>query len=434
MRANVCTPERLGLRPSLFIAHPSEHLTDHLANGDGLVAHGFISRLAARGYEIHVAADRVSLQSPLPENVTLYPLDIKSTNGGLRRIEYMVKMRLLYERLRRKHAFALNLQLNPVFPGLSLALLGTGVPLILGTYVAHWGEESASFDDTYKRPSGLLAKCRDVISSVQQEHADALLVTTKAAYNRIPHWTALETKIIQLPHGIDADLFSPRAASKPLSSDQKQSILFLANVIERKGVFVLLKAFDKVASRLPQSRLSIVGAGQDLEKVKSQILHSPHRDRIKAWGGVDRSSTPQIYKEHALYCLPSFGEPYATALIEAMACGLPVVSTYSGGTPELVLPGGGRLIAPGDSDTLADTLIEILSSPTLGKELGQENRRYVLERFAWDVVLDALEQIYFDVSGGAIGRTIPVAGKRAPSTSVTTFNGPAQIDPATRVS
>ncbi len=409
MRAETCTTETLGLKPALFIAHPSEHLTDHLANGDGLVAHGFISRLAARGYEIHVAADRVSLKSPFPGNVTLYPLGIRSTNGGLRRIEYMVKMRVLYERLRRKHTFALNLQLNPVFPGLSLALLRTGVPLILGTYVAHWGKESESFEDTYKRPSGLLARCRDLISSCQQEHADALLVTTKAAYNRIPNWASLETKIIQLPHGIDADLFSPRTASKPLSSDQKQSILFLANVIERKGIFVLLKAFDKVASRLPQSRLSIVGAGQDLEKVISQILHSPHRDRIKVWGAVDRSSTPQIYKEHALYCLPSFGEPYATALIEAMACGLPVVSTYAGGTPELVRPGGGRLIAPGDSDALADTLIEILSSPTLANALGQENRRYVLERFAWDVVLDALEQIYFDVSGGAIGRAMRVS-------------------------
>ncbi len=432
MRADICTRERSG--PSLFIAHPSEHLTDHLANGDGLVAHGFISRLAARGYEIHVAADRVSLQSPLPGNVTLYPLGIKSTNGGLRRIEYMVKMRLLYERLRRKHSFALNLQLNPVFPGLSLALLGTGVPLILGTYVAHWGRESESFEDTYKRPSGLLARCRDLISSLQQEHADALLVTTKAAYNRIPNWTSLETKIIQLPHGIDADLFSPRAASKPLASHQKQSILFLANLIERKGIFVLLDAFDKVASRLPQSRLSIVGAGQDLERVKSQILHSPHRDRIKVWGPVDRSSTPQIYKEHALYCLPSFGEPYATALIEAMACGLPVVSTNTGGTPELVFPGGGRLIAPGDSDALADALIEILSSPPLANALGQENRRYVLERFAWDVVLDALEQIYFDVSGGAVGRAMPVSKKQAPSNLVTAYNSPAQIDPATRIS
>jgi len=259
-------------------------------------------------------------------------------------------------------------------------------------------------------------------------------VTTKAAYNRIPNWTSLETKIIRLSHGIDADLFSPRAASKPLASHQKQSILFLANVIERKGIFVLLEAFDKVASRLPLSRLSIVGAGQDLERVKSQILHSPHRDRIKVWGPVDRSSTPQIYKEHALYCLPSFGEPYATALIEAMASGLPVVSTYTGGTPELVFPGGGRLIAPGDSDALADALIEILSSPPLANALGQENRRYVLERFAWDVVLDALEQIYFDVSGGAIGRAMPASGKRAPSNLVTTFNGPAQIDPATRVS
>ena len=394
-------------KPAIFIAHPSGLLTDHVPNGDGLVAYGFISRLAARGYELHLAIDQVSLRNPLPDNVKLYPLNVKSRNPALHLLEYAVRMRLLFERLRRKHHFAIALQMNPVFPGISLALLGTGTPLILGTYVPRWGFESAGFQDGYKRRSetGMTAKLRNLVASVQQAHADALLLTSPAAGNRLPRIGLDSPKIFLVPHGIDIETFYPGSGGSAEPQKDARSILFLASVTERKGIFDLLEAFPLVLNVFPDARLSIVGPGDDIERVKERVLGMTCRDRISFVGRVTREEGAAIYRKHALYCLPSYGEPWATTLLEAMASGLPIVSTSSGGTPYIVPKDGGRLVPSGEINALADALIEILGSPALQQSMGHTNRRVAMEQFAWDKVIDRLEEIYFAVSNGVIGRS-----------------------------
>jgi L-malate glycosyltransferase len=393
-------------KPSIFIAHPSGLLTDHVPNGDGLIAYGFISRLAARGYELHVAIDQVSLRNPLPENVKLYPLDVKSRHAALHLLEYSVRMRLLFERLRKKHHFGVVLQMNPVYPGISLALLGVKTPIILGTYVPRWGFESAGFQDGYKRRSetGMTAKLRNLVASVQQAHADALLLTSPAAGNRLPRIGMDSPKIFLVPHGIDIETFSPEREGIVGVAKDPYSILFLASVTERKGIFDLLEAFPRVLSIFPDAKLSIVGPGDDIERVKERVAGMACRERISFVGRVTRDEAAILYRKHAVYCLPSYGEPWATTLLEAMASGLPIVSTSSGGTPYIVPPDGGRLVPPGDANALAEAFIEILGSRALQQSMSEKNRRVALEQYAWDKVIDRLEAVYFAVSNGVIGR------------------------------
>lgn len=391
----------------IFIAHPSQHLTDHLANGDGLVAHGVISGLAARGYELHIAADQVSLRQPFPPNVKLYPLQLRSRNRALRLVEYAVRMRLLFQRLRRTHNFQVILQMNPVYPGLSLALLGSGLPMILGTYVPRWSTGGHTFHDGYKGSSGVAAKARDLIVALQQAHADALLLTTPAAMNRVPRLPASSPKIVYLPHSIDTNFFHPADQDESSSPARKGGILFVGSVSERKGIFTLLQAFSKVVAVIPEARLTIVGPGDDQDRVQQLVASSEHRHQIKIVGPVSRGETAEFYRQHTLYCLPSYGEPYATSLLEAMASGLPVVSTNTGGTPFLVPDEGGRLVTPGDVDALASALIEVLSSTALQHSMGTLNREIMREKFSPDKVFDQLETTYFKVTQGRLGRNLP---------------------------
>ncbi len=388
---------------SIFVAHPSEHLTDSLPNGDGLIAHSFLSGLAQRGYHLHVAADQVSLQQPLPKEVSLYPLRVKAAHRALRTVEYALRMRSLYERLSLQHHFGLIVQMNPVFPGISLALLGIDTPLILGTYVARWSANLNITNDSYSGSTSKLPALRDLVVSWQQSQANALLYTAKAAFDRIPRAAELTGKLYQLPHGVDAAKFSPDSC--PLPGKKSQSILFLANVVERKGIYVLTKAFERVAEALPASTLTIAGTGEALEGVRDWAQNSPYRARIQIVGAVERSDTPTIFRRHAVYCLPSFGEPFATTLLEAMASGLPVVSTNTGGTPELVCREG-ALVPPRDPIALAQALIEVLASEDRARSMGLHNRAYVLEHYTWDAVLDRLESIYFKVTNGDIGRPL----------------------------
>jgi glycosyltransferase involved in cell wall biosynthesis len=385
----------------IFVAHPSGHLTDHLANGDGLVAHGFLSGLADRGYELHVAADEVSLTKPLPANIKIYPLQVRATNRTVRLIEYSFRMRLLYERLRHQHRFALALQMNPVFPGISLALLGSGVPLILGTYVPRW---NSGFGDAYDGATGWTAKLRDGAIALQQTQAAALLLTTPAAANRLPVLTIDSPKVFYVPHGVDTAAFHPEEDERVASRRDGRSILFAASVSQRKGILDLIEAFPRIQAAVPDARLTIAGTGDDFERVRQRVESLGCQDRITFLGRIPREELAKVYRQHDLYCLPSYGEPFATTLLEAMASGMPVVSTNTGGTPFMVTPAGGRLVAPGDVQGLAGAISEILASRQLQRSMSCENRRLALEKYAWSKVIDRLEAIYFEVSRGATGK------------------------------
>ncbi len=170
----------------IFVPHCSDLLTDHLPHGDGLIAHGFITNLAKRGHRLHVAAQRVEVREPLPANVTVHEIRPRGSGRLFSRLEYMLRVRRLLGTLKKECRFDLIHQLNPVFTGMSLSLVGCGLPLVLGTYVARWPDDPDSISSKGKWVGQALAYGRNVICGAQQQQADALLLTTPAARNRLP--------------------------------------------------------------------------------------------------------------------------------------------------------------------------------------------------------------------------------------------------------
>ncbi|MCC7125801.1 MAG: glycosyltransferase family 4 protein, partial [Acidobacteria bacterium] len=344
---------------------------------------------------VHVAAQRVDIRSPLPPGLHVYMLMPESDTSILDRLIFMLRMRLLFRRLSRGISFDLVHQMNPVFTGLSLSLVGTRPPLVLGTFVPRW----QSGADGVVSHVPLLTRAKqwmlDTLARIQQAQAAGLLIASPEAIERIaaPHRGG--TRIFEVPHGIDLSRFPPRdrVPARP-------SILFLANVIRRKGIFTLLDAFERVAAVMPDAELVIAGGGGDLAEVESRVAELPAL-RIRLMGRVDRADVPALMRQHSVYCLPSYGEPFATSILEAMACGLPVVATRAGGLPHLVSDAGGRLVPPRDVDGLADALLEILSSRTLQEAMGRHNRARVENEFEAETAVDRLEEAYVSVLHGA---------------------------------
>jgi glycosyltransferase involved in cell wall biosynthesis len=174
--------------------------------------------------------------------------------------------------------------------------------------------------------------------------------------------------------------------------------LFLANLQRRKGVFVLLEAFERVARALPEARLLVAGDGHDEAEVRDAVARSPQRERIELLGRLDRRATAEAMRAADVYCLPSFSEPFGISALEAMACGRPVVATNVGGLGHLIQPSGGRTVAPGDPAALAGALRELLEDPELRRGMGAFNRALVERRYSWDAVVDQLEAVYEELS------------------------------------
>ncbi len=244
-----------------------------------------------------------------------------------------------------------------------------------------------------------MAHGRDLVSALQQWHADSLVLTTPAAWNRLPNPRSLRGEAFYLPHGIDTELFSPATDSDPnpegVDSRADGSILFFANVLERKGIFTLVEAFPRVLREFPAARLIVAGEGPALPEAKSRVTALGYADRVDFVGRQEeRSDATGLYRRCSIYCFPSFGEPYGTHLVEAMSCGRPVVVTDSGGPPHLVSDKGAILFPAGDAAALSRALCDLLRDPTRRAAMGRHNRRTAETTMSWRLrVAEGLENV-----------------------------------------
>jgi L-malate glycosyltransferase len=308
--------------------------------------------------------------------VHLHPLD-----GG--RSRFMWELRGVYRRLAREGRFDVVHQLNPVDVGVSLAVAGDRTPLVLGPYYSDWAPSGPGAD---AQVGPLTQRVKRIVRTAQQRHATTILLSTPDAASKVASGRPL---VRELPHGIDEQVWRP-----PLPRPAGQTVLFLANLDVRKGIHVLLDAFEALAPALPEARLTVAGDGPEGEVVRRRVRESPGLARVELLGRADRGAVLALMQACDVYCLPSYGEPFGMSALEAMACGRPVVATAAGGLQHLVSDAGGRTVPPGDGAALAAALTEVLGDAELRAAMGAHNRALVEERFTWSRVADRLEELY----------------------------------------
>jgi glycosyltransferase involved in cell wall biosynthesis len=396
---------------NIFVPHCSDLLTDHRPHGDGLIAHGFIRHLSERGHNLYVAAQEVDLQDQLPSNVHIFPISPRHKNQFLSRLSYMSHVRRLFMGLQRQVAFDIVHQMNPVYTGMSLSLLWTKTPIVLGTYVARWPEET---DECGNQPlaSKLASAFRTCIAGLQQCAADHLLLTAPVAANRLVPLGPIRVPHSYLGHGIDTELFSPTGRFERGEEDGL-SVLYLATLSTKKGIFDLISAFAGVIRSFPNCTLYVAGSGPEAAGAQLRAESLGISEHVRFLGHVERSAAAGMYRGCSIYCLPSHGEPFATTAIEAMSCGKPIVFTNAGGLPHMIGAEGGIGVGVGDAKDLTRALCSLLADPARRKAMGEHNRRRVLETMTWERVIDRLEGIYAETIEG--GHRLG-GGRSAPST------------------
>ena len=182
------------------------------------------------------------------------------------------------------------------------------------------------------------------------------------------------------------------------TSPERPTVLFLAKLHRRKGLEYLLHAFTSVTRAVPLARLQVVGDGPARGFFETLAHSLGLAEVVEFVGHVPHGDTVECYQSASVYCLPSVGEPAANTLLEAMACGLPIVATAAGGMPEIVDDGKGAiLVAPRDAQGLSDALCALLTNPSLSKSMGTHNRRTSEERHDIVHLVDRIERIYVTV-------------------------------------
>ena len=218
----------------------------------------------------------------------------------------------------------------------------------------------------------------------------ATFVATCTRYNE-EHLRALapEATIRCLYHGLDLDGYepsdTPRDRARPL-------LLSVAQLKEKKGLTYLIDACRTLADRGIDVDVEIVGEGPLRTQLEDQVSALGLTDRVRLLGALPHDRVVERYAEATLFVLPcvtaSDGDRdgIPNVILEAMAMGLPVVSTRHSGIPEAVEAGEtGVLVPPGDADALAEALAGLLADPERGAWMGAAGRRRVEKSFDVEV-------------------------------------------------
>ena len=185
----------------------------------------------------------------------------------------------------------------------------------------------------------------------------------------------------------------------PVRHDARQhtdvvNFLFLGRIGNRKGIFDLAKAISLLEPHIRRSVRLTVGGNGEVEKLQELIKCLHVEDCVTYAGWVDGNLKADLLAAANVYILPSYNEGLPVSILEAMAYGLPVISTPIGGIPEVVKEGvNGFLVQPGNIEQIADRIGEMVKSPDLVTKMGQASLKAV-EPFMADSVFPVLDDIY----------------------------------------
>jgi len=194
-----------------------------------------------------------------------------------------------------------------------------------------------------------------------------------------------------IPNGIDTRIYAPlEPEPRP-----EPILVTVARLIPRKGIDLLLRACRLLQEQGIAFRCRIVGDGPEEDSLKILAFRLGLASQVEFLGRMDRTAISRLLPQCDLFVLPSHAEGMSNAALEAMACGLPLVLTDTGGAKELVLENG-VIVPPGNEYPLASVLSQILGDPVRRKEMGKQSRIRA-ESFSWHNVARRYHDLYYEV-------------------------------------
>ncbi|MBI4090627.1 MAG: glycosyltransferase [Candidatus Komeilibacteria bacterium] len=239
--------------------------------------------------------------------------------------------------------------------------------------------------------------------------AERIIVTSMdyAQQSRIGDMIAeYATKFIEIPLGVNPELFKPRMKSRELLDrhklQNKKIVLFVGSLDRAhyfKGVTYLIKAFQLIASN-DMYRLIIVGNGNLKTSYESLVVNFGLERKVTFATSVSDEQLPLYYNLADVFVLPSIdgSEAFGISILEAMASGIPVVASDLPGVRSVVQKdSSGYLFKPKNIAVLAKYIHFLLENPQVGNQFGVAGRLRVLDNYTWSVVGKRVNEVYEEV-------------------------------------
>jgi glycosyltransferase involved in cell wall biosynthesis len=271
-------------------------------------------------------------------------------------------------------------------------------PIVLTHHGQHrFGEPLKDFCVQLYRNSAERFILRSVDHIVVLSQSDALYVSSLGAD---------QNNINIIPNAINVDDFSSYTSLDPTeflekhNLEGKKIILYVGEVIARKGIEYLIKSVPSVTAGIHLEEevvLVIVGAGDYLSSAKTLVKELKLEKSVIFLGRVSFTELLQAYRSADLFVLPSLSEGLPTSILEAMYFGLPVVSTDIPGVRDH-FKGIALLVPPRNEHALSDALCTLLSDNGVSQDLSHRSKTLIKTGYTWDLVVKQYERMYANLT------------------------------------
>ncbi|WP_432546275.1 glycosyltransferase family 4 protein [Kineococcus sp. SYSU DK004] len=237
------------------------------------------------------------------------------------------------------------------------------------------------------------------------DRADAVLIGSRTfADEVVEHHGTDPERFTLLGGATDTRAFTPPSeeavGSLDRDGDGVTTLVFHGRVDRRKGVLDLLHALAALRAEGRPVRLVVSGIGPDVAAVAALVDELGLGGAVEQRGYVAYADAPSVYAGTDVFCSPTSSEGFSNTILEAMAAGLPVVTTRSVGVVDCVRDGeNGLLHEVGDVAGLTDALRRLLDDPDLARELAGKALQEVRDVWSWPALTDRIEAVYERLAG-----------------------------------
>ncbi|MFH1327250.1 MAG: glycosyltransferase family 4 protein [Candidatus Bathyarchaeota archaeon] len=244
------------------------------------------------------------------------------------------------------------------------------------------------------------------LAKIEKEVArEASLIVTVSKYSAqklVQLYNVDEKKIRIVPNGVDLQRFKPSEDCENvmdrIGGKGKHVILFVGNLIPRKGLHFLIEAAKHVLKENSETKFVIVGEGPLKNNLISYSKEQGVSDKFAFLGNVPDYILPKLYNWTDIFVSPSIQEGQGISLLEAQATAKPVVAFNVGAIKEVIKNKETGLLVKPDSYELADAISYLLSNVSLREKMGRSGREFVKKNFSWDNCAQKMLKVYSEAS------------------------------------
>jgi glycosyltransferase involved in cell wall biosynthesis len=243
-------------------------------------------------------------------------------------------------------------------------------------------------------------------------YVDAFFPVSEYYRDFMPHYLGISRdRMHVIPIAINLDGYTPRERN----TGEDFTVGYFARVAPEKGLHALGHAYVRLRSKSPGATARLVAGGYMppehetyLKEARSILRNAGLEGEFEYRGELDRADKIRFLKGVDVLSVPTvYEEPKGMFLLEAMACGVPVVQPRRGAFPEIVAKtNGGLIVDPDDPDALAEGLLALWKDPRKAAELGQAGAAGVRQHYSVEVVAQIAEDVYASVAGRSKNRRV----------------------------